>query len=64
MKIIRAAVITLLYLASVIIVVDEICRRARLRQVGDGTAVGRIYTNFDHAVIEGDKCRMRWGALA
>ena len=52
MKVLRAAVVTLLDLAAVIIVVDEIVRSSRLRQVSDGAAERRIYTYLYHAVVK------------
>ena len=54
-KVSRATVITLLYLVSVGVIVDKICRGSGLRQVSNGTAVRRIYTYFNYAIIECQK---------
>src|SRR5205823_11967951 len=54
-KVRRAAVIALLYFASEVIDVNEVHRRAGLRQVGDATTVQCIQAYFNYAIIECEK---------
>lgn len=58
-KIRRPAIVALLHLPPEVVDVDQIGRRARLREIGDRTTQGGISANFHRTIVQGEQSRPR-----